>query len=270
MKPIIVAIHGILTGQTNPSWPDRFDAWMFHRDPTVKVLKKEYAAGPFPRWNCFIKDPRLAESIANEVELLIKTAAQPNSAGSHAATEYFPPPTWFLAHSNGAVIALLTVQRLVARGHWVAGVILTGAACEADLARNGVLAALRSGRLGAAIAYCSADDQVLPGPRTARGSFVWCKRLFACAWRALVWPYGSLGRTGWQLHGGPFSPSLTDPEFLDVRTRWFNGGHSTYFAPENMERTFEQVYADAVDNVLALQPLPRRVLLSTHPEKDNR
>src|SRR5437870_10060448 len=31
MHTIIATLHGIMTGQTNPSWPDQFDAWMFER-----------------------------------------------------------------------------------------------------------------------------------------------------------------------------------------------------------------------------------------------
>jgi len=69
MKTIVVAIHGILTSQTDPSWPDRLDAWMYRRDANVKVLKKEYRAGPFPRWNCWFKDPLLGRGLANEIEL---------------------------------------------------------------------------------------------------------------------------------------------------------------------------------------------------------
>ena len=72
MKAIVAAIHGILTSQTDPSWPDRFDAWMLERDPEVKVLKKEYRAGPFPWWNCWVKDPLLARGLANEVELFLE------------------------------------------------------------------------------------------------------------------------------------------------------------------------------------------------------
>ena len=60
MRTLLVAIHGIMTNQTNASWPDKLDAWMFDRDPEIKVLKKEYRAGPFPRWNCRVKDPRIA------------------------------------------------------------------------------------------------------------------------------------------------------------------------------------------------------------------
>src|SRR6266566_1406378 len=64
MHTLIAAIHGIMTSQTDASWPDKFDAWMFERDPDVKVLKKEYRAGPFPRWNCWVTDPLLARTVA--------------------------------------------------------------------------------------------------------------------------------------------------------------------------------------------------------------
>ncbi len=74
------------------------------------------------------------------------------------------PSLWFVAHSNGAVIALLAAKRLIARGYRIGGLILTGAACEADVEKNGVLEWWRNGVLGAAIAYSSQDDQVLPAP----------------------------------------------------------------------------------------------------------
>src|SRR2546426_9047160 len=72
MKTLLVAIHGIMTNQTNASWPDKLDAWMFDYAPEIKVIKKEYRAGPFPRWNCRIKDPALARSLANELELFLR------------------------------------------------------------------------------------------------------------------------------------------------------------------------------------------------------
>src|SRR4051812_20240676 len=128
MKTLIAAIHGIMTSQTDPSWPDKFDAWMFDHAPDIKVLKKEYSAGPFPRWNCWIKDPRMALGLANELELFLRQPTLDLGLGTLDS-----PSVWFLAHSNGAVIALLAAKILIARGHKIAGLILTGAACEADL-----------------------------------------------------------------------------------------------------------------------------------------
>src|SRR4051812_39489757 len=114
MPTIVAAIHGILTGQTDPSWPDKLDAWMLQRDGKVKVLKKEYVAGPFPRWNCWVKDPLLARGLANEIELFVRANEKPlTPALSRSDGERENAlSVWFVAHSNGAVIALLAAKRL--------------------------------------------------------------------------------------------------------------------------------------------------------------
>src|SRR5438093_1768842 len=157
MKAIVAAIHGIMTNQTDQSWPDKLDAWMYQRDPGVKVLKKEYRAGPFPRWNCWVKDPLLARSLANELESFLDRSNSPRFRNTTS------PPVWLVAHSNGAVIALLAAKQLIARGYQIGGMILTGAACEADIHKNGIFEWYCQLRLGAAIAYCSQDDVVLSG-----------------------------------------------------------------------------------------------------------
>jgi len=215
------------------------DAWMLRRDPGVKVLKKEYPAGPFPLWNCWFKDPRLAKALANEIELFLAPAS--------LNTCHPSPSVWFVAHSNGAVIALLTAKRLIAHGHKIGGLILTGAACEADVGRNGVLEWWKSGMLGKAIAYSSAQDQVLDGdpvhstishpPSTLNKVRQWL-------WGKLMWPYGCLGRTGWLLNSKPIFQSSNPFIRKSIFVRWFPGGHSGYFAPENIETTFEQIYDD--------------------------
>jgi hypothetical protein len=240
MKTLLAAIHGILTNQTDPSWPDQLDAWMYRRDTKVKVLKKEYRAGPFPRWNCWVKDPLLARGLASEIELFLNTTV----------AEGGTPSVWFVAHSNGAVIVLRTVERLIELGHNIAGIILTGAACEADIDKNHVGQWLHEGKLGCAIAYSSADDQVLPGlsslsERLTRTNAMlrWAIRVM---YSALASPYGSLGRTGWIQNGRPFL-NLQRP-FPTLQTRWFAGGHSTYFAPAHIDFTFEQIRRDITPN----------------------
>src|SRR5437867_9374489 len=117
MRTLLVAIHGIMTSQTDASWPDKLDAWMFGHAPEIKVIKKEYRAGPFPRWNCYVKDPALARSLANELELFLSPPVAPKSdeGGSSPVTRHPSPSLWFVAHSNGAVIALLTAKILAQR-----------------------------------------------------------------------------------------------------------------------------------------------------------
>ena len=257
MRALLVVIHGILTRQTEASWPDHFDAWLARRDPECRVLKKEYRAGPFPRWNNWIKNRQLARGLAAEIELFRSRPASENPVPEGALSSNSLPPTWFIAHSNGAVIALLATQRLIARGCWVGGLILTGAACEADLDRNGILHWVRSGRVGAAIAYGSAEDHVLAGDPRAMPSFG--SKLRQWAWRKLLWPYGCLGRTGWTWPGHTPRRSIANPEdpaklcptpFPNISMRWFSGGHSSYFDPSNRIATFELFYHD----VLATSP----------------
>src|SRR6185503_258521 len=118
---------------------------------------------PFPRWNCWVKDPLLARSLANEIELFLAPNSKPEAISGHSTSPPAPPPLWFVAHSNGAEIALLAAKCLIGRGHKIAGLIFTGAACEADVRINGVLEWQSRGLLGAAIPSSSAEDAVLSG-----------------------------------------------------------------------------------------------------------
>lgn len=248
MRPLIVAIHGILTGQTSPSWPDRFDALLFARNPHFKVIKKEYRAGPFPRWNCLVSSPRLARGLAEELVLFLP---KPKASGSGAHS-----PIWFVAHSNGAVIALHTARRLIERGYGIGGLILLGAACPADIESNSVLEWLNQGQLGTAIAFCTEKDRVLArfGTSAGPGGRVPGKRspLKAAAqrlWSLLIWPYGGLGSSGWLLKNRPAgsqyivgnSTAIRAPEKEPLATYWFRGGHSTYFSGTHMWITVDLI-----------------------------
>jgi hypothetical protein len=128
--------------------------------------------------------------------------------------------------------------------------ILTGAACEADIDRNGMLEWQCRGMLGSAIAYSSADDQVLAGAAETKpqdhgttGRRDWL-RFRSWLWGKCIWPYGCLGRTGWLRDGRPLHSASSAPRPSALFTRWFSGGHSGYFARATMERTFGQIYGD--------------------------
>jgi len=260
MHTLIAAIHGIMTSQTDASWPDKFDAWMFERDPDVKVLKKEYRAGPFPRWNCWVTDPLLARSLAGELELFANpkskvqgpvSSAQCSVSGIQCSVSR-SVPIWFVAHSNGAVIALLAARRLIERGHRIGGLLLTGAACEADVRKNQILEWYCNLQLGAAIAYSSEEDGVVAGDPRAIGGGHPARAARAWLWGKLMWPYGCLGRTGWiggtrrstVQNGGIEGLDLGDGGLEWIYTRWYEGGHCGYFAPKQIETTFEQIYQD--------------------------
>jgi pimeloyl-ACP methyl ester carboxylesterase len=228
---VVAAIHGIMTGQSLASWPDRLDAWMLERDPQVHVIKKEYGAGPFPRLN-WLKNRRLAAGLAAELELF---------AGGRGGQEC-PRSVSIVAHSNGSVIALRTAALLIARGIKIHCLILTGSACEPDIARNGVRDWVISNQVKRAISYSSRRDGVVSHGTTAEDG--WARRGWDRVWGVLSWPYGSLGRTGWMFEGKPFQ-SLQHRIF----TRWFEGGHCGYWLSRNIEGTFETIYTDLTGKV---------------------
>lgn len=212
---ICAAIHGILTGQTSASWPDQLDAWMSRNDPRVEVIKKEYSAGPFPRLNWF-KNRRLARSLANEIQLFIDPKDPAPGSTDHV---------WLVAHSNGAVIALETLRRLNAAGVRVRGVFLTGAACGSDVDENGIAAAMEAGLLDRAVSRSSPDDGVVN-----------CSGF----WKFLKWPYGDLGRKGWQRFDAARS-AIAPYQTWKCYTLWARGGHTVYFAPGKIEETFQMI-----------------------------
>lgn len=230
VKVIVAAIHGILTGQTDASWPDKLVAWAAVHAPDWLVVKKEYSAGPSPRWNNFVRNPRLAKSLVNEI-LEIVEAYWPGRTGYAEL-----PPIWFIAHSNGAQIAMRAVKLLIDRGFKVAGVILTGAASESDLFRSLIWDwVYRVNRLQKAIAYSSEQDRTVSGD--PRADTFWLLKVRDWVWGKLIWPWGSLGRTGWTNEGRHF-------QGIRVITRWFQGGHSCYFTPKQINSTFETFLQD--------------------------
>lgn len=209
-RPVVVLIHGILTSQTHPGWIDRLGHLLWLVQPGVEVVKRRYSAGPFPRWNWFVKNPRLGQALAEELR----------PYGEDGAEFYF------VTHSNGAHIAIETIRRLARAGFRAERAIFIGAAISAHLEKSGVERLLEAGALGAAFAYCSPEDLALKLRAT--------------------WPYGHLGRLGFHQRGRPVE--IADDERYHpafALTRWFAGyGHGGYFHPSHEPRVFEQIRAD--------------------------
>lgn len=203
-RAVIVLIHGILTSQTAPAWVDRLGhrLWMMIRG--AEIVKRRYAAGPFPRWNWFIKNPRLGRALAEELRPYCEDGAQ----------------IYFVTHSNGAHIAIHAMQALARAGFRTERAIFIGAAISAHLERNGVGELLERGKLGAAVAYCSGNDLAL--------------RLHA------TWPYGHLGRLGFR----PTAHRIARGGECFALTRWFDLGHSGYFEPVHEPVVFAQIQED--------------------------
>lgn len=201
--PLVVAIHGILTNTTARSWVDRFDEWAWAQDPAVRVLKKEYWGGPIPAINCWFRNRNLAKSLTAEILGFARMGAC---------------PIHIIAHSNGCDVALKVAHRLSAIGVRLGSLVLIGGACESCVVKSGVFALVSGGGVRRAVAYASKEDEALAS--------------------RLIWPYGRLGRTGWQ---------IGDDGFCDGRifTRWFTPfAHGEYFAPENIGATFDRAWQD--------------------------
>ncbi len=164
--PLVVCIHGILTGQTQRSWCDRFEVWAWGQNPAVHVLKREYWGGPVPAINCWLRNPLQARALADEILAFARAGAGPVS---------------IIAHSNGCDIALKTAHRLSALGMGLRSLVLIGGACDSDVIRGGVWQLVDGGGLERAIAYSSAADAAVRS-----------------RW---IWPYGRLGFTGWTMDG---------------------------------------------------------------------
>lgn len=141
MRPLVVAIHGILTRTTSPSWPDDLDAAL-----PCKVMKRDYRALFISVFNVFVRNPRIAKGLAAEIALHRDVAIH------------------FVAHSNGCDIALRTAKELIARGIPVASLLLVSSVTDEDVERTGILRLVRSGMLGQAIAYSSRRDLPLRLP----------------------------------------------------------------------------------------------------------
>jgi hypothetical protein len=198
-EQVIVAIHGILTGETSRTWPSRLKVWIWeNRGGEFTVINREYKAGFLPPFNVFIRNKYfLAPALAE----FIKPYAERGADIS------------FVTHSNGADVGVRTISELGKLGFKARALIAIGAAIKSDIEKSGIAKLIDNGSLHHAVAYCSSSDNALK--------------------RALIWPYGHLGREGFTDYGRTYGDSA-------IATRWFPGfDHSTYFDPAHQDATFE-------------------------------
>lgn len=161
VKAIVVAIHGILTRTTSPSWPDALDGYLVD----CKVERRYYFAGPFPIFEHFLWNRMRASALAQEIALLHSTMPD--------------VPIHFVAHSNGCDIAAYTIERLAKRQIHVETAILTAGVVDPQVKSSPFARMVATGWLQRAYAYCSRSDLALG----LTGH--------------LKWPYKDLGLSGW-------------------------------------------------------------------------
>lgn len=228
-KVLIVAIHGILTGRSSPTWPERLEIWAAERFVHASVLTDHYTAGPFPLWNCFVQNPRAAASIAQVVEEWLE-------ASEHHVDVHF------VAHSNGCDIVRRAAIELMDRGHQVQSILMVSGPVSDSVAGMGLASYLDEGVLDRLVVYAADKDAVL-APRPS-----WRK-----PWTFLSamarWPYGNAGKVGltdgdvWVQNAGPVIAAD-----VNSATRFFPGwGHGDFFPGSNPGRsagTFDLITRD--------------------------
>jgi len=211
-QKLIIAVHGILTGETSAAWQDRFKHFVWLRGVGacgggVDVQNREYKAGPFPMWNVFVKNHFLASALADFVLDYAEDGADIS----------------FLAHSNGADVALKTIKALARENLATRALVCIAGAIQSDVMRTGIADLIHDGKLGRAVAYCSHSDEAL--------------RL------AAIWPYGHLGRDGFTSSDADHTAVLFDSG--SITTRFYpDFGHSTYFDADHEKQTFDQAVKD--------------------------
>jgi hypothetical protein len=210
-RPLVIAVHGILTRMTAVNWPDAlWAAWA--QDSTLCVLKKEYIGAPLPAWNKWVKNSLVAKGLVAEVEAYVHA----NGLGRIS----------FVAHSNGCDIVVKTVKRLARQGIPTDTIILTGSVTEPDVEASGLATLMRRGMLRRAVAYCSEKDRAIG--------------------LHIKWPYRNLGITGWKSAGIMLATPRVHTHdvraFLNgefVTRRFDNFDHGNYFDDLHRNITFE-------------------------------
>lgn len=215
---VLVAYHGILTGLTDASWPEKFQSWLISRSEKIPImLIEQYYAAPLP-WVNWFKNRKHGKALAKWVEQLYRE--NPNVVGID-----------MVGHSNGCCILLDAIKRLDKKGIPVDRVVFIGAAIDERPSQNGLWEVASFGQLLKAVAYWSPVDKVIGLP--------WI----------LKWPYGSLGRKGWRFpRGEGRHPAFQGREFPTM-------GHTGYFDPQQIYQTFRII---AEDLGIPLKPPPSR------------
>lgn len=226
---LIVAVHGILTGRSLPTWPERLELWSASALPDVTVLTDHYRAGPLPLWNVGVQNPRAARNLLAVVENYLD-GYDPADVAVH-----------FVGHSNGCDIIRRASIRLMRRGYKVASVLMFSAPCHSSVERMGFRPYIDDGSLGRLVVYAADEDRVLAPIADWRNPIT-------VLHNAIRWPYGNAGRVGltdgeqWVVRNGPEITART-------ATRLFPGwGHGDFFPlanPGRMAGMFETIARDS-------------------------
>lgn len=205
---LVIACHGILTGRTLPTWPDRLDAFLGSR---AKVISDWYFELPFPRL-AGIRNRWRTRCLMKRIELHL-AMAQAN--GEHR------PKLWLIGHSNGGSLVMSVAAQLIGKGYGLHGIILMAAAVPTAKTTDQVARWIDGHELGKAMLIRPMADKVLG--------------LVALLPKVICWPWGALGQQGWRA-------DLVTPSAWPFLSTWAlpNSGHSGFLAPGEIMETFRR------------------------------
>lgn len=220
---IALALHGILTGRSDVTWPERLQTFAHRVAPGgFVVLTDQYDAGPFPKINWWIGNPRMAAAMTRRVLSWVDDGVHERVA--------------LIGHSNGCDIVRRVAIELAEMGVQVDALIMVAPPISPDLKKNGLGELLTTGKLKRAVCYFTPGDHVLAPPRTLN-PLTWLGG-------AARWPYGNAGRVGFT--GCPtvlgHAPAPNAAAFNRIFPDY---GHTTYFSPEASPSTFNTILTDA-------------------------
>lgn len=214
----LLAIHGINNDLRDAAWPWRFAAYVDRCRLDAHVETEHYKAGPHPRWNTYVINPRIAKALANRVLMRREILGE--------------APVHIVGHSNGGVVAVEVAKRLVKAGVRVETLVLIAAAVHSDIERSGLKALSDKDMLGKAVAYYSPIDPVIRYLQSFPGAY---GSLGARGFEA-----GKRERVGFHVDGYGDAPPFAD----FVSRRFDNFGHSEYFSPAWADATYASTLQD--------------------------
>lgn len=222
---VICQSHGILTGESSPSWPEFGTAYFAAYHPQVLTVNTEYFELPLPRLAA-LRNPGRARRLVRRVKTLSQYGVELRPREADIA---------FVSHSNGAVLALQACRELINSGWAVRSLVMIAPAVRTKDATREIAGWMDRGMLGSCLLVRPMKDRVI-------GSI-------GRSWRTklVAWPWGSLGVDDW---------AAPVEMIADMGTRFYEGGmetldlpemgHSDPVAPANRRWLYETILAPAL------------------------
>lgn len=211
---LVVALHGILTGDTEPDWSDSLAGWLQEQSARYTVITAEYFELPLPRVAA-IRNRSRSRSLIHRIDARAREIQR---------TFGTAPLISILGHSNGGVLADQVIEGVIGKGWQIHGVLFMAAAVRAKRQTQRCVSWIRTGALEKAGLVIASRDRLLGAMRWDPVAIV-------------AWPWGALGREGWV---EAEIPAAYSPHFTTVS---LPSSHSAFLSWEQRYETFREIIA---------------------------